>query len=39
VALAARLDRGVVAARARERFSADRMVEDYLRVYEQLLTR
>jgi glycosyltransferase involved in cell wall biosynthesis len=36
---AARLDRGHVAARARERFSAQRMVSDYLRVYERLLSR
>lgn len=36
---AARLDRGRVAARARERFSAARMVSDYLRVYEQLLSK
>jgi glycosyltransferase involved in cell wall biosynthesis len=35
---AARLDRRRVAARARERFSAARMVSDYLRVYEQLLS-
>jgi glycosyltransferase involved in cell wall biosynthesis len=37
VAAAVRLDRTRVAARARERFSADRMVTDYLRLYEQLL--
>ena len=34
---AVRLDRGRVAARARERFSAERMVSDYLQVYQQLL--
>jgi glycosyltransferase involved in cell wall biosynthesis len=34
---AARLDRSVVAVRARQRFSSVRMVSDYLRVYEQLL--
>jgi glycosyltransferase involved in cell wall biosynthesis len=39
VAAAVRLDRARVAARARERFSADRMVTDYLRLYEQLLAR
>ncbi len=39
VGRALRLDRAAVAARARERFSAERMVEDYLRVYEQLLGR
>ncbi len=37
VAAAVRLDRAQVAARARERFSAERMVSDYLRVYEQVL--
>jgi glycosyltransferase involved in cell wall biosynthesis len=37
VTAAVRLDRGLVAARARERFSAERMVTQYLRVYEQLL--
>ena len=37
VAEAAALDRAACAARARERFSADRMVEDYLRVYAELL--
>jgi glycosyltransferase involved in cell wall biosynthesis len=37
VAAALRLDRSRVAARARERFSAERMVSEYLRVYEQLL--
>jgi glycosyltransferase involved in cell wall biosynthesis len=35
---AVRLDRRRVAYRARERFSAARMVSDYLRVYEQLLS-
>ncbi|MDT4937402.1 MAG: hypothetical protein QOG80_1073 [Pseudonocardiales bacterium] len=39
VAAALRLDRSRVAARARERFSAERMVSDYLRVYEQVLRR
>jgi glycosyltransferase involved in cell wall biosynthesis len=39
VPAAARLDRWQVAHRARERFAADRMVEDYLRVYQRLLTR
>ena len=39
VGAALRLDRSRVAARARERFSADRMVSDYLRVYEKLLAR
>jgi glycosyltransferase involved in cell wall biosynthesis len=39
VAAAARLDRGSVSVHARERFSAERMVDDYLRVYEQLLAR
>lgn len=39
VSAAARLDRSRVAARARERFSAERMVSDYVRVYEQLLSR
>jgi glycosyltransferase involved in cell wall biosynthesis len=37
VAAAAALDRAAVRARAAARFSADRMVEDYLRVYEALL--
>jgi glycosyltransferase involved in cell wall biosynthesis len=36
VPAAARLDRREVGARARARFSADRMVDDYLRVYEAL---
>ena len=36
---AAQLSRARVAARARERFSATRMVSDYLRVYERLLSR
>jgi glycosyltransferase involved in cell wall biosynthesis len=39
VSVAARLDRGMVAARSRERFSAERMVDEYLRVYERLLAR
>jgi glycosyltransferase involved in cell wall biosynthesis len=39
VSAAARLDRARVSARARERFSASRMVSDYLRVYERLLSR
>jgi glycosyltransferase involved in cell wall biosynthesis len=39
VPAAARLDRGLVAARARERFAAERMVDDYLRVYERVLAR
>jgi glycosyltransferase involved in cell wall biosynthesis len=34
---AAGLDRAGVAARAAERFGADRMVDDYVRVYERLL--
>jgi glycosyltransferase involved in cell wall biosynthesis len=38
VTAAVRLDRARVAARARERFSAARMVSDYLDVYERLLT-
>jgi hypothetical protein len=32
-----RLDRAVVHARAVARFGADRMVDDYLRLYETLL--
>jgi glycosyltransferase involved in cell wall biosynthesis len=39
VAAAIRLDRRAVADQARRRFSAERMVSDYLRVYEQLLAR
>lgn len=39
VAAAIRLDRAVVSARARERFSSERMVDEYLRVYEELLVR
>lgn len=39
VPAAVALDRRAVAARARERFGADRMVADYLRVYERLLAR
>jgi glycosyltransferase involved in cell wall biosynthesis len=34
---AARLDRTDVSAHARRRFGADRMVEEYLRVYEEIL--
>ena len=34
VPAALRLDRRQVSAHARARFSADRMVDDYLRVYE-----
>jgi glycosyltransferase involved in cell wall biosynthesis len=30
------IDRAACSARARERFSADRMVDDYLRVYREL---
>ena len=37
VAAATALDRRAVHARAVARFGADRMVEDYLRVYETLL--
>ncbi len=33
------LDRSAVSARAAARFGVDRMVDDYLRVYEQILTR
>ena len=36
---AVRLERSVVAARARERYSVERMVSEYLQVYEQLLFR
>ncbi len=36
---ATRLDRALVRARAAERFGVDRMVDDYLRVYERVLTR
>jgi hypothetical protein len=32
-----RMDRGIVAATARRRFSADRMVEEYLAVYERVV--
>jgi glycosyltransferase involved in cell wall biosynthesis len=35
---AVRLDRRVVSARAAARFGADRMVDDYLRTYEQILS-
>jgi glycosyltransferase involved in cell wall biosynthesis len=34
---ALKLDRGAVRARAVERFSADRMVEDYLRLYRRIV--
>ncbi|WP_436527410.1 glycosyltransferase family 4 protein [Actinoplanes sp. HUAS TT8] len=34
----ARLDRGVCSARARERFSADRMVEEYLAIYRKIVS-
>jgi len=36
---AERLDRAAIRARCAERFSRDRMVEDYLRVYEGVLAR
>ena len=36
---AVQLERGLVAARARERYSVERMVSEYLQVYEQLLFR
>ena len=36
---ATRLDRALVRARAAERFGVDRMVDDYLRVYERVLNR
>jgi glycosyltransferase involved in cell wall biosynthesis len=36
---AARLDRAAVRARAAARFAVDRMVDDYLRVYEAILAR
>jgi glycosyltransferase involved in cell wall biosynthesis len=35
---ATRLDRALVRSRAAERFGVDRMVDDYLRVYERVLT-
>jgi glycosyltransferase involved in cell wall biosynthesis len=38
VRVAARLDRSACRERALKRFGADRMVDDYLRVYERLLT-
>jgi glycosyltransferase involved in cell wall biosynthesis len=38
VPVALTLDRAAVAAEARRRFSADRMVEDYLAVYRRLLS-
>ncbi len=37
VSAAARLERAGVSGRARERFAADRMVADYVDVYERLL--
>jgi glycosyltransferase involved in cell wall biosynthesis len=37
VPVAVRLDRAAVRARAAARFGADRMVEDYLRLYKELL--
>ena len=37
VSKAVGLDRNAVSARAASRFGADRMVDDYLRVYEQIL--
>jgi len=37
VARVGALDRGAVRARCAQRFSRDRMVDDYLRVYEQVL--
>jgi glycosyltransferase involved in cell wall biosynthesis len=36
VGVAASLDRARCAGRARERFSANRMIEDYLRVYQEI---
>ncbi len=39
IGAAARLDRALVRARAAERFGVDRMVDDYLRVYERVLNR
>jgi glycosyltransferase involved in cell wall biosynthesis len=39
IPLAAQLDREACAARARERFSADRMAADYERVFEAILRR
>lgn len=36
---AVKLDRSAVHARARQRFGADRMVEDYLRAYVRMLSR
>ena len=36
---ATRLDRALVRARAAERFGVDRMVDDYVRVYERVLNR
>ena len=39
VEAAARLDRATVRARAAARFGVDRMIDDYLRVYEAILAR
>jgi glycosyltransferase involved in cell wall biosynthesis len=39
VEAAARLDRGAVRARAEARFAADRMVDEYVGVYEMILAR
>ena len=39
VGVVERLDRAAIRARCAERFSRDRMVEDYLRVYEGVLAR
>jgi len=39
ISAAVQLDRRLVAARARERYSVTRMVSEYLQVYEQLITR
>ncbi len=38
VSKAVGLDRSVVSARAAARFGADRMVDDYLRVYDRILS-
>ncbi|EXG79224.1 glycosyltransferase [Cryptosporangium arvum DSM 44712] len=38
VTAAARLDRAAVRTRAAERFGSDRMVDDYLRVYQRILS-
>jgi glycosyltransferase involved in cell wall biosynthesis len=34
----ARIDRAACAARARRRFSADRMVDDYLAIYRKIVS-